>query len=292
MFKIWIQAIRPKSLLVSMAPVLMAVAMASVCVDINWLPAVICLVFAVMAQIVSNLINDYSDGVRGSDKDRIGPERMVASGKISAKAMLRAVMIMTSLSFILGCTLLYWGGWMLLPFGIVIILGALAYSAGPFPLSRHALGDVAVVLFYGIAPVVLTYFILTGAINYQLFIAGIAIGIVTDNMLIVNNYRDADQDKSNGKITTVTIFGRPFMKMMYILNPVIAVCLGFVFLNNIIDPLVWLIAVIPYLSYSAMVSKIFSKCKGSEFNKLIGMSSLGAILFALTVVVTIIIKYV
>lgn len=292
MFKIWIQAIRPKSLLVSMAPVLMAVAMASVYVDINWLPAVICLLFAVMAQIVSNLINDYSDGVRGSDKDRIGPERMVASGKISAKAMLRAVIIMTCLSFILGCTLLYWGGWILLPFGIVIILGALAYSAGPFPLSRHALGDVAVVLFYGIAPVVLTYFILTGGVNYQLFVAGIAIGIVTDNMLIVNNYRDAEQDKSNGKITTVTIFGRPFMKMMYILNPVIAVCLGFIFLNHIIVPWVWLIAVVPYLAYSVMVSKKFAKYKGSEFNKLIGMSSLGAILFALTVVVTIIIEYV
>lgn len=275
-----------------MAPVLMAVAMASVYVDINWWPALICLLFAVMAQVVSNLINDYSDGLRGSDADRIGPERMVASGKISARDMLRGVIVMTALTFIMGCTLLYWGGWVLLPFGIVIILGALAYSAGPYPLSRHALGDVAVVLFYGIAPVVLTFFILTGNVNYQLFVAGVAVGIVTDNMLIVNNYRDSEQDKNNGKITTVTLLGRPFMKMMYIMNPIIAVCLGFIFLKHIIDPMVWLIAVIPYLAFSIMASKKFSVSVGSEFNKLIGMSSVGAILFALTVVITIIIEHV
>ena len=289
-FKYWIKAARPKTLLVSMAPVIMSVALASNFIRINWLPAIICLVFAVMAQIISNFVNDYSDGIKGIDKNRIGPERMVASGLISPQKMRRGIIIWSILTFILGCTLLYWGGWILLPFGIVILLCALAYSTGPFPLSQHALGDLAVVLFYGVAPVVLTFFIQTGFVNWQIFIAGLAIGMVTNNLLIVNNYRDADEDLKNGKKTTVNIFGKRFMKAVYICNPLIAIVLGFVFLDKIINPIVLTISMIPFLAYSIIVSIKFSKAKGLEFNKLIGMSSLEAIVFALTITLVIIFK--
>ena len=283
-FKYWIKAARPKTLLVSMAPVIMSVAIASIVVKINWLPAVICLVFAVMAQIISNFVNDYSDGIKGIDKNRIGPERMVALGLIPPEKMRRSIIVMCALTFILGCTLMYWGGLILLPFGIIIMLCALAYSMGPFPLSQHALGDVTVVLFYGIAPVVLTFFIQTGFVNWQIVIAGLAIGVITNNLLIVNNYRDADEDFKNGKKTTVNIFGKRFMKTVYFLNPLIAIALGFVVFDNILNPLTWALAVIPFLAYSTLVSIKFSKAKGMELNKLIGMSSLEAIVFALTVV--------
>ena len=280
-FKYWIQAARPKTLPVSMAPVIMAVAIASMYVKINWLPAVICLVFAVMAQILSNFVNDYADGVKGADNERLGPQRMVASGLISPQDMRRGIVVWSVLTFLLGCTLLYYGGWILLPFGIVILLCAWAYSAGPFPLSRHALGDVAVVLFYGVAPVVLTFFIQTGAVNWQIVIAGLAIGITADNLLIVNNYRDAEQDAENGKKTTVTVFGKRFIKWVYYLNPIISIVLiYFVFKNSLI-----LFCLIPFLAYSILVSFKFAKAKGMEFNKLIGMSSLEAIIFALTVVI-------
>lgn len=289
-FKYWIKAARPKTLLVSMAPVIMSVALASNFIRIHWLPAIICLVFAVMAQIISNFVNDYSDGIKGIDKNRIGPERMVASGLISPQRMRRGIIIWSILTFILGCTLLYWGGWILLPFGIVILLCALAYSMGPFPLSQHALGDLAVVLFYGVAPVVLTFFIQTGFVNWQIFIAGLAIGMVTNNLLIVNNYRDADEDLKNGKKTTVNIFGKRFMKAVYICNPLIAIVLGFVFLDKIINPIVLTISMILFLAYSIIVSIKFSKAKGMEFNKLIGMSSLEAIVFALTITLVIIFK--
>ena len=280
-FKYWIQASRPKTLPVSMAPVIMAVAIASMYVKINWLPAVICLIFAVMAQVLSNFVNDYADGVKGADNERLGPQRMVASGLISPQDMRRGIVVWSVLTFLLGCTLLYYGGWVLLPFGIVILLCAWAYSAGPFPLSRHALGDVAVVLFYGVAPVVLTFFIQTGAVNWQIVIAGLAIGITADNLLIVNNYRDAEQDAENGKKTTVTVFGKRFMKWVYYLNPIISIVLiYFVFKNSLI-----LFCLIPFLAYSILVSFIFAKAKGMEFNKLIGMSSLEAILLAITIVI-------
>ncbi len=283
-FKYWIQAARPKTLLVSMAPVIMSVAIASMCVTINWLPAVICLIFAVMAQILSNFVNDYADGLKGADNERLGPQRMVASGLISPQKMRRGIIVWGVLTFIVGCTLLYYGGWILLPFGIVILLCALAYSAGPFPLSRHALGDVAVVLFYGIAPVVLTFFIQTEFVNWQIIIAGLAIGIVANNLLIVNNYRDSEQDAAYGKKTTITVFGKQFMKWVYFMNPIIAIILIYLVFKNYII----LLYLIPFLIYSVLVSRKFSKAKGMEFNKLIGMSSLEAIIFAITIVIYII----
>ena len=278
LFKYWIQAARPKTLLVSMAPVVMSVAIAYLFVDINWIPAIICLVFAVMAQILSNFVNDYADGMKGADNERLGPQRMVASGLIPPQKMRKGIVIWSILTFLLGCTLLYWGGWILLPFGIVILLCALAYSAGPFPLSRHALGDVAVVLFYGVAPVVLTFFIQTGFVNFQIAMAGLAIGITANNLLIVNNYRDAEQDHKNDKKTTVTLFGKRFMKYVFYLNPIISILLiYFVFENFII-----IFTFIPFIAYCIFVSFKFAKAQGSGFNKLIGMASLESIVFAIT----------
>ena len=283
-FKYWIQASRPKTLLVSMAPVIMSVAIASMYVTINWLPAAICLVFAVMAQILSNFVNDYADGLKGTDNERLGPQYMISAGLISQQQMRRGIIVWGILTFLVGCTLLYFGGWILLPFGIVIMLCAVAYSGGPFPLSRHALGDVAVLLFYGIAPVVLTFFIQTGFVNWQIIITGLAIGIVVDNLLIVNNYRDAENDAKNGKKTTVTLFGKTLMRYIFYLNPLIGIILVYlVFKNNII-----FCYFIPFITYSIFVSCKFAKAKGLEFNKLIGIAPLEAIIFALTVVIYII----
>ena len=282
-FKYWIKAARPKTLPVSMAPVVMSVAMAGLYQSVNWPAAAICLAFAIMAQILSNLVNDYADGVKGIDRNRIGPQRMVASGLIPPKVMRFGMIMFGILTFMVGFALIYWGGWVLLPFGIVILLCALAYSAGPYPLSSHALGDVAVVLFYGIAPVALTFFIQVGYVNWQIIAAGLAIGIVADNLLIVNNYRDAEQDAAGGKKTTVIVFGKPFMRCVYYLNPIFAVllmCLIFKSLNT-------LFCFIPFLAYSIHVNCRFAKAKGVEFNKLIGLSSLESILFALTITIEI-----
>lgn len=279
-FKYWIQAARPKTLLVSMAPVIMSVAIASIYNEINWLPAVICLVFAVMAQILSNFVNDYSDGIKGADNERLGPQRMVASGLISPSKMRKGIIVWSVLTFLVGCTLLYWGGLILLPFGIIILLCALAYSSGPYPLSRHALGDVAVIVFYGIAPVVLTFFIQTGFVDYNILLSGLAIGLVANNLLIVNNYRDAEQDLKNSKKTTVTVFGKRFMKCVYFLNPIIAVLLACLVFNTSI-----FLYLIPFLVYSLFVDIKFSKSNGVALNKLIGMSSLEAIIFALSITI-------
>ena len=284
--KKWASIIRPRTLPVSMASVIMAIALSFVKDEKQWLPAALCLLFAVLAQIVSNLANDYADFKTGSDNENsLGPERKLVSGEITAKTMLKAIIIAASVCFLVGLSLLYWGGWILLPFGLLIMAVAFCYSMGPFPLSYHALGDVAVILFFGIVPITFTYYILTKEINWEIITAGIAMGLVVDELLIVNNVRDEEEDKLHNKKTTVGIFGSKFMKMVFLLNPFISCGLGFYFMKDICDYKVWAIAIIPMLAYSINVYLKLRKYEGKQLNKLLGQSSLEALIFALTVVV-------
>ena len=289
--KKWVSIIRPRTLPVSMASVIMAIALSFVKDEKQWLPAALCLLFAVLAQIVSNLANDYADFKTGSDNENsLGPERKLVSGEITAKTMLKAIIIVASVCFLVGLSLLYWGGWILLPFGLLIMAVAFCYSMGPYPLSYHALGDVAVILFFGIVPITFTYYILTKEINWEIITAGIAMGLVVDELLIVNNVRDEEEDKLHNKKTTVGIFGSKFMKMVFLLNPFIACGLGFYFMRDICDYKVWAIAIIPMLIYSVIVSIRLNKYKGKQLNALLGQASLEALIFALTVVVVTLLK--
>ena len=282
--KKWGSIIRPRTLPVSMASVIMAIALSFVNDEKQWLPAALCLLFAVLAQIVSNLANDYADFKTGSDnKNSLGPERKLVSGEITAKTMLKAIIIAASVCFLVGLSLLYWGGWILLPFGLLIMAVAFCYSMGPFPLSYHALGDVAVILFFGIVPITFTYYILTKEINWEIITAGIAMGLVVDELLIVNNVRDEEEDKLHNKKTTVGLFGSKFMKTAFLLNPFIACGLGFYFMRDICDYKTWAIAIIPLQIYSVIVSIRLNKYKGKQLNALLGQASLEALIFALTV---------
>ena len=110
------------------------------------------------------------------------------------------------------------------------------------------------------------------------------IGVVANNLLIVNNYRDAEQDEANGKKTTVSVFGKRFMRKVFYLNPIIAIILIYLIFKT---PMI-LICFIPFLAYSILISVKFSKANGMEFNKLIGLASLEAIIFALTITIEII----
>ena len=289
--KKWFEIIRAKTLLVSMASVIMAIALAFENGGNNWLPAILCLLFAMLAQATSNVVNDYADYKTGCDNENsLGPERKLVSGEITAKTMLKAIIIAASVCFLVGLSLLYWGGWILLPFGLLIMAVAFCYSMGPFPLSYHALGDVAVILFFGIVPITFTYYILTKEINWEIITAGIAMGLVVDELLIVNNVRDEEEDKLHNKKTTVGIFGSKFMKEVFFLNPFIACGLGFYFMRDICDYKTWAIAIIPLQIYSVIVSIRLNKYKGKQLNALLGQASLEALIFALTVVVVTLLK--
>ena len=221
-----IEAPRPKTLPASLSPVLVGSALAYRDGAFDMVPAVICLMVALLSQIASNFANDYFDYKKGADnEDRLGPERAVASGWIAPKTMLIATFITLGLACLCGLLLLFYGGWVLLPVGIAIAVCVLAYSAGPFPLAYNGLGDICVLLFYGIVPVVFTYFVQAGSITLLTLILSVAKGLLSVNILIVNNYRDYFQDKEVNKRTTIVLFGRRFGRWFYLFNGVVPILL-------------------------------------------------------------------
>lgn len=224
--KAWIEAMRLRTLPVGAAPVVMGAGLALQAGHFQWLPALICLLFAVTAQIGCNFANEYYDFKSGLDrKGRVGPRRGVTEGDIAPEAMHRATAVCFLIAAIIGCSLIYWGGWWMVPVGLFIFVGALSYSAGPFPLSRNGMGEIAVVVFFGLIPTSLTFYLQAGYYSLGDMLAGLAMGLLASNLLIVNNYRDCEEDAAGGKITTAVMFGRTTVLWAYLVNGLLAVAL-------------------------------------------------------------------
>ena len=273
MIKCWIEAMRLRTLPVSLAGVIMAWGFNSLNNNFNITPAILCLLFALLAQISSNFANEYYDFKAGLDrKGREGPRRGVTEGDITPQAMKIATYGTLALAGIIGCSLIVYGGWWLLPIGIFIALGAMAYSAGPYPLSRHGLGEVAVLFFFGIIPVNLTYYVQSLEWNIDVLLASISIGLMGANVLIVNNYRDYDDDKAVNKRTLAVIFGRNTVSNLYIFNGYIAVAL--MTATWISLPLWTLIIPVAYLSAHTTIWWQFNLRTGSSLNPLLGMTAM------------------
>lgn len=221
--KLWIEAARPKTLPASLSPVLLGTALAYSDDSFQLIPSILCLLVAICAQIASNFANDYFDYKKGADRyDRLGPERAVASGWVTPRQMLYATALMLVLSCFFGCFLLFYAGWKLIWVGLGIVLFALAYTAGPFPLAYNGLGDLCVLVFFGIVPVCFTYYVQTLTFTPLVFSLSLALGFLSVNILVVNNYRDYEQDKKSGKRTTIVLFGRKFGEIFYLSNILLA----------------------------------------------------------------------
>ena len=221
----WIEAMRLRTLPVSVSGVLAGISCALAMGSFKFVPALLCMLFAVLAQVASNFANEYYDYKKGVDrKGRQGFRRGVTEGDISPAAMKYATYVTLLAAAVVGCLMLFYGSWWMIPIGICIGLFALAYSAGPYPLSHHGLGDVAVVLFFGVVPVTLTCYLQQGDWNgiWCSLPMSVAVGMMAANVLIVNNYRDMEDDLAVGKNTTVVIFGRKAMGKTYLLSGIMA----------------------------------------------------------------------
>lgn len=228
MVKAWVEAMRLRTLPVSVAGVVGGTACAIYHHGFAVLPFLICLFFAVLAQIASNFANEYYDFKNGVDKKgREGFRRGVTEGDIKPEAMKRATFITILLAAALGSSLIIWGGWWLIFVGLAVAVFILAYSTGPFPLSHNGLGEIAVLIFFGFVPVIFTDYVQTRILYLDsvTLCSGAAIGLVAANVLIVNNYRDVEDDKEVGKRTSVVILGRRFMGRVYFSNGGIAAVL-------------------------------------------------------------------
>lgn len=222
----WIEAMRLRTLPVSVAGVVAALGYAKMMTKPGATVFVLCLLFAVLAQIASNFANEYFDYKNGLDRPgREGPRRGVTEGDITPGAMKRATFITLAAACCIGLSLVFVGGWKILVFGILIVCGVIAYSAGPFPLSHYCLGEVAVIAFFGLAPVCLTFYLMAGYVDTYVWAGGLAIGLMGANVLLVNNIRDIKDDRAVGKHTLVSVVGRKTGSFLYLVNGYVAVWL-------------------------------------------------------------------
>lgn len=232
---IWISAARPRTLPAAIAPVLAASALAWHDGVFQHWPAIACGVFALLIQIGTNFANDYYDFIKGADTaERVGPKRAVAAGWVSPRVMMIAMVVVFTLAFASGLTLLRFGGWPLLVIGVASIVCGIAYTGGPYPLGYNGLGDLFVFIFFGLVAVCATYFVQSGQLHSPALVIASGIGFLAANILVVNNYRDVETDAKAGKRTLIVRYGRRFARAQFaasigaaLLVPVVLIALSF-----------------------------------------------------------------
>ena len=230
-WKAWLLAARPKTLTGAAVPVMIGLSLAWTHVDeYQWLPAILCLLFAFIMQIDANFVNDYFDFLKGNDDEtRLGPKRACAMGWVDAKVMRRAIIIVTVLACVVGLPLVLYGGLEMVLIGALCVLFCFLYTTH---LSYVGMGDVLVLVFFGIVPVCIPYYILTHSMNVEVVVASLACGLVIDTLLMINNYRDIENDERAGKKTLAVKLGKECSRMMYLLLGIMACLLGIVYLLN------------------------------------------------------------
>ncbi len=277
----WIEAMRLRTLPVSVAGVITAAAQCQLSGELRVTPVVLCLLFAVLAQIASNFANEYYDFKAGLDRPgREGPRRGVTEGDITPQSMKKATFFTLGSACVIGLSLVFYGGLWLIAAGIAIALGALAYSAGPYPLSRHALGEVAVFFFFGIIPVNLTYYVSTLHWSLECLASSVIIGLYGANVLITNNYRDAVDDASVGKTTIAVKFGRNFAATLYLMNGIAAFLLMSLTWN---DDESWTIVIRSlFLLIHLILWNRLIKLEGAKITKILAATSMLMLAYALS----------
>ena len=273
--KEWIEAMRLRTLPVSVAGVVAGTACAIYHHRFSVLPFLICLFFAILAQIASNFANEYYDFKNGLDKKgREGFRRGVTEGDITPKAMKRATFITLGIASCIGVTLIIWGGWWIIFVGLFIGLFALAYSTGPFPLSHNGLGEIAVIIFFGFVPVFFTEYVQTRILYFDstTMFTGAAVGLMAANVLIVNNYRDMDDDKAVGKRTSVVILGRKTMGAVYFYDGILSA----VFLAMASSALPFRVSAgwLSYFAFHAMLWTRLTTHSGKDLNDVLKWTSI------------------
>jgi 1,4-dihydroxy-2-naphthoate octaprenyltransferase len=279
-FSVWVQATRPKTLVASLVPIYVALQLFLQDVSLDQKTCVLtlaCLVFIISLQISTNLANDFFDAKSGADANRKNaPERLVSSGKLSPILVINVAIGLLIFSFCIGVFIVLYSdsSFLLFPLGIICILLALIYTGGPFPLAYNGLGDVFVILFFGMVAVEVTKYVLCSASNvhfsYDLDIS-ISVGLLLNNLLVINNYRDFETDKAVRKNTSIVLLGRKFGIFLFILGVFFPILYGVLANNN----LVLLILPTSFLSLYLLVSK----GPLANSNKSLSFSALSAVLY-------------
>jgi 1,4-dihydroxy-2-naphthoate octaprenyltransferase len=216
----WVLGARPRTLPAAIAPVVVASALAGS--DFNWFRAALALKVAVWLQIGVNFANDYSDGIKGTDDDRVGPIRLVASGIATSKSVKRAAFISFAIACIAGAWLALLTSPLLIVIGASSIAAAWGYTGGKNPYGYKGLGDISVFIFFGVIATVGTFYVQTETITGLSFIVSIPMGALSCAILAVNNLRDRPKDQLAGKMTVAVRVGDINARYMYVSLLVVA----------------------------------------------------------------------
>lgn len=283
--KAWLLAARPKTLTGAMIPVMLAGSFAFY--NDTFKPSlwICCAAFACLMQIAANFINDIYDFLKGTDrKDRLGPERACAQGWITPKAMKIGIFVDVSIACAFGL-LAVTLSWETLPYhglefivlGAVCVIFAFLYTIG---LSYLGLGDILVLVFFGFVPVCGTYYLQALTIDAGALILSVISGIAIDALLVINNYRDRDQDKISGKKTIIVRFGEPFGRFYYLAIGIIVTALMFSLFG-----IVRYFVLIPAIIYLTLHIKTWREMvkifKGRALNAILGKTSRNMFIMAL-----------
>lgn len=252
-FSIWWLAIRPKTLSISLTPVLLGSALAwHDQQHFSLILFLLTLLSALCIQIGTNLYNDAADFEKGADThERLGPKRAVQQGWLNAQQIKSGALISFTIAFCSGIYLAWTGGWPIIILGLMSILCGYSYTAGPKPIAYSPFGELFVLLFFGLAAVGGTYYLQTLNMNIMTLLMGSTIGSMAAAILLVNNYRDLEGDEKVNKLTLVHFTGRPAARRIYILMLIYP----YLFLFGLIREYSWL-SLLPILSLPLAVKII------------------------------------
>lgn len=288
--KAWILAARPKTLTGAAVPVMIgiacAVAMYGWC-GIRVVPAVLCMLFALIMQVDANFVNDYFDFMKGTDDEqRLGPKRACAQGWITASAMRSGLFVTTLLACIVGLPLVYYGGWEMIMVGLACVVFCFLYTIS---FSYIGLGDLLVLVFFGIVPVCMTYWLTAPptaltSIPFAVVLMSIACGLIIDTLLVVNNYRDIDNDRRAGKLTLIVRIGERGGLVLYLILGLVGTILaivGVVLLDWHDGQWTQSLLIIYTPFHTWAFNEMRSIRKGAELNRVLGMTARNMFIFGL-----------
>lgn len=290
--KAWVLAARPKTLTAAAVPVMIGTAMAWNQTDgegFRYVAALLCFLFAFVMQIDANFVNDYFDFKRGNDDEtRLGPERACAQGWVTDSAMKKALIITTAIACLVGLPLIIYGGLEMIAVGMACVAFCFLYTT---TLSYIAMGDVLVLLFFGIVPVCCTYYVEVPSVTweelYSVFLMSIGCGLVVDTLLLVNNYRDIENDKRAGKRTLVVFIGKKATEAIFLL--VVPIALAIMFVVGCKWQFV-VLAVLMFVKHFVVWRKMVKIGEGRELNKVLGMTAANIFLYGVLASVCVILS--
>ncbi len=270
--KRWLLAIRPKTLGISLVPVLVGSGLAwAETAQLHWPTALAALAGALLIQIGTNLHNDAADFERGADTaERIGPARATAQGWFSAAEVKRAAYFAFGLAFLIGLYLAWHGGWPIVLLGLASLVAGYAYTGGPRPIAYSASGELFVFLFFGLAAVLGSYYLQTMSLSFNAFAAAVAVGLLAAAVLLVNNYRDLETDERADKLTLAHYLGRAHARQLYALLLLLPFLLPL--LAPQISPGGWLVLIALPLALR-LLYRFISEPPGPAFNQILAQTA-------------------